>query len=117
MEKSPLTENGEILRMDRVRFQGNSVLIHHTHTLTDNVANLHLVEDGDPAFVAINSLTGDPKLDTTYHLQGGSAAIDAGVDAGVTTDIDGESRVDYAPPDIGADEFTTYHIYLPLVLR
>jgi hypothetical protein len=39
------------------------------------------------------------------------------VDAGVTVDIDGDSRIDYAPPDIGADEFTTYDVYLPLVQR
>jgi hypothetical protein len=52
-----------------------------------------------------------------YHIGSGSAAIDAGVDAGVTVDIDGDSRIDYAPPDIGADEFTTYDIYLPLVQR
>ena len=30
----------------------------------------------------------------------------------VTTDIDGDSRIEYAPPDIGADEFTTYTHYL-----
>jgi parallel beta-helix repeat protein len=55
-----------------------------------------------------------------YHLGPGSAAIDAGVDAGVTIDIDGESRPwpsdgDY---DIGADESGPWHaIYLPLTLR
>jgi len=63
------------------------VSIYHTNTLTHNVATLHYTEGGTPTFQAINPLTGDPKLDGTYHLQGGSAAIDAGVDAGVTTDI------------------------------
>jgi hypothetical protein len=64
---------------------------------------------GNPSFV-------DP--DTwDYHLTSGSPAIDAGVDAGVATDIDGDSRVEYAPPDIGADEFTTYRVLLPLVQR
>lgn len=62
---------------------------------------------GDPAFV-------NPSV-WDYHLAAGSAAIDAGVDAGVTTDIDGESRD--ASPDIGADEYATYEIYLPLVVR
>jgi uncharacterized repeat protein (TIGR01451 family) len=54
---------------------------------------------GDPAFLAPD--TGD------YHLGPGSEAIDAGVDAGVTVDFDGEPRP--LPPDgdydIGADEF------------
>ncbi len=50
-----------------------------------------------------------------YHLTGSSAAIDRGIDAGVTTDIDGETRV--GSPDLGADEFMTLYVYLPLVLR
>ena len=39
---------------------------------------------GDPAFVNINT--------DDYHLTGASAAIDAGFDAGVTTDLDGTAR-------------------------
>jgi hypothetical protein len=62
----------------------------------------------DPAFV-------DP-VAWDYHLTEGSPAIDAGVYAGVTTDIDGEPRG--ISPDIGADEYiTTYSTWLPLVLR
>ncbi|MBM4467777.1 MAG: hypothetical protein FJ014_19880, partial [Chloroflexi bacterium] len=82
------------------------VTIHHTNTLTHDVSTLHHTEGGAPAFQATNPLTGDPKLDATYHLQAGSAAIDAGVDAGVTTDIDGEARPWGAGYDIGADEYT-----------
>jgi parallel beta-helix repeat protein len=37
-----------------------------------------------------------------YHIGPGSAAIDTGVDAGVTTDIHGQARD--ANPDLGADE-------------
>jgi len=81
------------------------VSIHHTNTLTHNVATLHYTEGGTPTFQAINPLTGDPKLDATYHLQAGSAAIDAGVDAGVTTDIDGDVRPQGMAPDVGADEY------------
>lgn len=40
-----------------------------------------------------------------YHLALGSAAIDKGVDVGVTTDIDGQSRPYGAAPDLGADEY------------
>jgi hypothetical protein len=52
-----------------------------------------------------------------YHLTASSAAIDAGVEAGVTTDIDGDPRPQNGIPDIGADEFVLYEVYLPLVLR
>jgi len=93
------------------------VSINHTNTLMHDVATLHYTEDGTPSFQAVNSLTGDPKLDATYHLQVGSAAIDAGVDAGVTTDIDGDTRPWGAGYDIGADEFRKWYVYLPFVLK
>jgi hypothetical protein len=64
-----------------------------------------------------NPITGqDPLLDADYHLGAGSAAIDAGVDAGVTTDIDDEPRPFGLSYDIGADEFAWQYIYLPLVV-
>jgi hypothetical protein len=48
----------------------------------------------------------DPLLDTDFiHLTVGSPAIDAGVDIGATSDIDGDSRPLGAAPDLGADEF------------
>ncbi len=52
---------------------------------------------GDPAFV-------DPDAGD-YHLGPGSAAIDAGVNAGVTTDIDGNPRPHGGGFDLGADEY------------
>ena len=63
---------------------------------------------GAPAFVADG-----------YHLGKGSAAIDRGVDAGVTDDIDGEDRPLGAGFDLGADERDRglYQIYLPLAIR
>jgi hypothetical protein len=64
---------------------------------------------------------GDPLFDTDgYHLLDGSAAIDQGVDAGVTTDVDGEIRPVGLGYDIGADEFYVgeqHNVYLPLILR
>jgi fibronectin-binding autotransporter adhesin len=50
-----------------------------------------------------------------YHLALSSAAIDAGVNAGVTTDRDGAPRPQGSGYDIGAYEFRG--IYLPLMLK
>ncbi|MBC8249170.1 MAG: right-handed parallel beta-helix repeat-containing protein [Anaerolineales bacterium] len=63
----------------------------------------------DPLFV-------DPANDD-YHLRAGSPCIDAGTDAGVMTDIDGDPRPMGVGVDIGADEYHRYTIYLPLVMK
>jgi parallel beta-helix repeat protein len=67
---------------------------------------------GDPDFV--NYLAGD------YHIGENSDAIDAGIEAGVTTDIDFHPRP-YQLPDIGADEYwppgTLKIVNLPLVIK
>ena len=67
---------------------------------------------GDPVFVASDS--GD------YHLGPGSAALDAGVGAGVACDMDGEPRP-YQVPDLGADEYwpsgVLKYLYLPMIFR
>lgn len=51
-----------------------------------------------------------------YHIGLGSAAINAGIEAGVSRDIDGEPRPVGSAPDLGADEYVQW-VYLPLVLR
>ena len=64
---------------------------------------------GDPAFV-------DPDVGD-YHILPDSAARDAGVDAGITTDIDGDPRPYGPAPDIGADEYVSWRrFYLPRIL-
>jgi uncharacterized repeat protein (TIGR01451 family) len=40
-----------------------------------------------------------------YHIRSGSAAIDAGVDAGIYDDMDGQGRPHYGGCDLGADEW------------
>ena len=55
-----------------------------------------------------NNLSGDPKFVNPaagdYHIGPGSAAFDAGVDARVTIDIDGDPRPLCSGYDVGADE-------------
>ena len=62
---------------------------------------------GGGVIAVTHEYTGDPAFTTDgYHIGPGSAAIDAGVDAGVLNDIDGESRPFGSMPDLGADEAT-----------
>jgi len=74
----------------------------------------------NPGISGTNPLDGDPRFvdpaGGDYHLGAGSAAIDVGVDAGVTIDIDGDPRP-LGLPDIGADEYVVARIRLPLILR
>jgi len=98
-------------------WESGELLIDHSHTLTHEVTNLHHIALGSPTFMAVDGVSGDPLLDAAYHLQVGSAAMDAGVDAGVDHDIDGDARPLGRGFDIGADEFVYYEVYLPLVLR
>ncbi|NOZ29077.1 MAG: hypothetical protein GXP39_13640 [Chloroflexi bacterium] len=64
-----------------------------------------LDRSGDPAFAADG-----------YHLTRNSAAIDAGVDAGVTVDVDGGRRPRKGC-DVGADEYPMHRMYAPVILK
>jgi len=61
---------------------------------------------GDGVISITHAITGNPAFAPDgYHLTAASAAIDQGIDAGVTTDIDGQVRPIGPAPDLGADEF------------
>jgi hypothetical protein len=98
-------------------YASSYVTIEHDSTLAYDVDNLHVNLGGNPAFNAPNPVAGDPKLDAEYHLSPGSAAIDSGMDAGISQDIDGNPRPFGSAPDVGADEFTRLELYLPLVKK
>jgi hypothetical protein len=63
----------------------------------------------DPVFAA-------PTTDD-YRLGPGSAAFDAGTDAGVALDVDGDVRPLGAGFDIGYDEFTPWKLLLAALMR
>jgi predicted outer membrane repeat protein len=64
---------------------------------------------GAPAFFDVAAVN--------YHLTVDSAAIDAGVNAGVSGDLDGNARPKGDGFDIGAYEFSGGRTYLPLLMR
>jgi uncharacterized repeat protein (TIGR01451 family) len=88
-------------------YEGNDgeTVIQHTHTLTDAVTTLHHTVAGTPTFQALNGLSGASMLDAYGRLLPNSAAIDAGIEAGVDHDLDGDPRPQGFAPDIGADEY------------
>ncbi len=65
------------------------------------------------------NLWGDPAFHGGCHIGPASAARDAGVDAGVPVDIDGDPRPQGAGYDLGADEYSgsAWQVYLPLSIR
>lgn len=58
-----------------------------------------------------NQISGSPAFAADgYHITPFSAAMDEGVDAGVTTDLDGHLRPYNAIPDLGADEIIATYV-------
>ncbi len=56
----------------------------------------------------LNAYTGEPAFGSDgYHLMSNSAAIDRGIETGLSSDIDGDLRPQGAAPDLGADEYGT----------
>jgi parallel beta-helix repeat protein len=76
---------------------------------------------GAGAIISNTNVTGDPAFvdpdNGDYHISVNSDAIDAGVNGGVDTDIDGDPRPLGTGYDIGADECTLRYVYLPVVVR
>ena len=98
---------GNTVTVNGILWHDTSITVSQATTATVTVQNQH---QGDPLFDADG-----------YHLLDGSAAIDKGVDTGVTTDIDGDARPDGCFPDLGADELVTSveckRIYFPIIMK
>jgi len=97
---------------------GNTVTVNGV--LWDNSTPITISQSSAVTLTVQNQYTGDPAFAPDgYHLMPRSAAIGKGVDAGVTTDIDGDSRPAPAGthPDLGADEVSQQQIWLPLITR
>ncbi len=96
----------------------NSLVAEHTVGITLTANNQAILNttlwhangtnwSGEGSVEHLNDRSGDPVLAADgYHLGSTSAAIDQGLDAGVTTDVDGQTRPQASGYDIGADEFT-----------
>jgi hypothetical protein len=74
----------------------NGVLWYNNSVNTGGAGTINVTNEfiAPPAFAADG-----------YHLMDGSAAIDEGVEAGVTDDVDGQIRPYNGLPDLGADEW------------
>ncbi len=71
-----------------------------------------------------HNLWGDPRFaGDGYHLLSNSPAIDQGIDAGISNDLEGDARPYGTGPDLGADEFTgtiiqpAYWVHLPIGMK
>jgi fibronectin-binding autotransporter adhesin len=105
----------------------NTIIVSHTVGIAVTAGNAATLNgtlwhanttDWSGNVIHANDHSGDPAFAPDgYHLTLSSAAIDKGVDAGVTTDIDGDARPWGAGHDIGADELRQRYVYLPLVPR
>jgi hypothetical protein len=107
----------------------NTILTSHTNAITVATNNTVTLEstlwsgnitnwDGSGTIITgTNNYTGSPAFVNpdagNYHLTFASAAINKGIDSGVTFDIDGQTRD--SRPDLGADEIQL--VYLPVLLK
>ncbi len=97
----------------------NTILVSHTVGISVTAGNrvavngilwyntpITVTAEATATVTAINQHTGDPAFAADgYHLTTRSPAIDAGLPAGVTADIDDEARPQGAGYDLGADEY------------
>jgi parallel beta-helix repeat protein len=105
----------------------NNIIVSHTHGISTTSFggvvypdhNLFWQNDDD-GLVGTNPVYGNPSFvdadQGDYHILVDSSAKDAGIDAGVTIDMDNHPRPIGLGFDIGADEYGLF-LYLPFIAR
>ncbi|UCC88130.1 MAG: hypothetical protein JSV81_02190 [Anaerolineales bacterium] len=98
---------------------GITVAASNTTILNGVLWNNNNMNNGGEGHITVtNAYTGDLAFGTDgYHLTGFSEAIDKGVNAGVSRDIDGHQRPCGSAPDLGADEIYCLYLYLPIIFK
>ena len=85
-----------------------SAAISGTNVTANTILSFYEPRSCEGGAICSNIIFDDPSFANPptydFHILPGSAAFDQGVDAGVTTDMDGHYRPFSAAPDIGADE-------------
>lgn len=101
----------------------NQILGLHVSSNSSAILNTSLWYDNDTNWGGSGDINhsqdhySDPGLAADgYHLGFASAVIDLGLDAGMVTDIDGDTRPSRSGYDIGADEFMSRN-YLPFLVH
>jgi len=111
-------------------FLTNTILVSHTVGITVPAGHTALLDgvlwydnagantSGAGNIAVTDEFAGDPAFAPDgYHLLPVSAAVDRGVDAGVTDDVDEQDRPHNDLPDLGADEWhPPNYFYLPLAV-
>ncbi len=91
-------DTGSTVTLEATLWHGNGAETGGPGTMITTTPDLH----GDPRFVAPD--------DGDYRLLPGSAAIDAGVDAGIHRDLEMDPRPSGGGYDIGADEYLCHAV-------
>jgi hypothetical protein len=68
--------------------------------------------EGPVANVTYSDIKGGYPGTGDYHVTAASPCIDAGADAGVYYDIDGEGRPQFTGFDMGSDEYANWRTYI-----
>jgi hypothetical protein len=117
-ETSPPLDSGGVIVRNSIIW-GNSAPTDPeiNNDLTNTVAAVTYT-DIQGGYTGTGNLNLDPQFvnagASNYHLSGTSPAINAGLNLGVSTDLDGNPR--NSQPDMGAYEYVV-KIYLPLTLK
>jgi hypothetical protein len=113
VEKGTVALTNTLVYSQEVGVQNVGGLVSTVQTLWDSVPTPTLgtvAESG--SFLGLAALAADG-----YHLTEASQAKNAGIDAGIPQDIDGEPRPMLRLPDLGADEYAYRRYFLPAIVR